>query len=264
MVYKLIYLVYVGFLLGQCILVVDDVEEDCMLLLDFLLCYGVWFYVVCDGQDGYCKVQIVWLDLILMDICMLVYDGFISVCLFKVNFCMCNILLIFFLVVVFIEEKVNGLSVGVVDYIIKFFDFEEVWLCLCVYLCLILYVDLLLIMQMFIGFVMQGGFSIFDMVLFQVVCWFMMDKLDQLLGFNVLVVVVGINVCCFFSVFKYCVGVIVFDFLCEECMKEVCCLFFESIFDIGVIVLVLGYSNMVNFFMVFCECFGMLFSQFWC
>ncbi|MRT27906.1 DNA-binding response regulator [Herbaspirillum sp. CAH-3] len=262
MVYKSIHPVYAGPLAGQRILVVDDAEEDRMLLSDFLLCHGARLYVARDGQDGYRKAQTVRPDLILMDIRMPVYDGLTSARLLKANSSTRNIPLIFLSAAAATEEKVNGLSVGAVDYITKPFDFEEVRLRLCVHLRSPVHVDLPPVTQTPVGPVPQGGSSTFDMVLFQAARRLMMDKLDQPLGLNALAAAVGTNARRLSSAFKHCAGVTVFDFLREERMKEARRLLSESTLDIGAIALALGYSNTANFSTAFRERFGMPPSQF--
>ena len=215
-----------------------------------------------DGQDGYRKAQTVRPDLILMDIRMPVYDGLTSARLLKANSCTRNIPLIFLSAAASTEEKVNGLSVGAVDYITKPFDFEEVRLRLCVHLRSTLHADLPPITQTPTGSATQGGSSTFDMVLFQAARRLMMDKLDQPLGLNALAAAVGTNARRLSSAFKHCAGVTVFDFLREERMKEARRLLSESTLDIGAIALALGYSNTANFSTAFRERFGMPPSQF--
>jgi len=123
-----------GPLYGQRVLVVDDVEEDRILLTDFLLQRGCRIYVAKDGQDGYRKAQSVQPDLILMDIRMPVCDGIAACRLLKANPGTRSIPLIFLSAAASTEEKIAGLAVGAVDYVTKPFDFEEVRLRLCVHL----------------------------------------------------------------------------------------------------------------------------------
>lgn len=259
MVYKSIHPAYAGPLAGQRILVVDDAEEDRMLLSDFLLRHGARLYVARDGQDGYRKAQTVRPDLILMDIRMPVYDGLTSCRLLKANSTTRNIPLIFLSAAASTEEKVNGLTVGAVDYITKPFDFEEVRLRLCVHLRSPVHADLPPINQ---SPGIHGGSSTFDMVLFQAARRLMLDKLDQPLGLNALAAAVGTNARRLSSAFKHCAGVTVFDFLREERMKEARRLLSESTLDIGAIALALGYSNTANFSTAFRDRFGMPPSQF--
>lgn len=261
MVYKSAHPALAGPLAGQRILVVDDAEEDRMLLSDFLLRHGARLYVARDGQDGYRKAQTVRPDLILMDIRMPVYDGLTSCRLLKANSSTRNIPLIFLSAAASTEEKVNGLSVGAVDYITKPFDFEEVRLRLCVHLRSLLHTELPPAATVG-SFGQQAGSSTFDTVLFQAARRLMLDKLDQPLSLNALASAVGTNARRLSSAFKHCAGVTVFDFLREERMKEARRLLSESTLDIGAIALALGYSNTANFSTAFRERFGMPPSQF--
>ncbi|MBG7619671.1 response regulator [Herbaspirillum sp. AP02] len=269
---------HTGPLAGQRILVVDDVEEDRMLLSDFLLRQGARLYVAHDGQDGYRKAQTVRPDLILMDIRMPVYDGLTSCRLLKANSGTRNIPLIFLSAADASEEKVTGLQAGAVDYVTKPFDFEEVRLRLCVHLRSSVHGELAgAISGVAEAPGMYGssptnatpatlGTSIsssnFDTVLFEAARRLMLEKLDQPMSLTALATAVGTNARRLSSAFKHCTGVTVFDFLREERMKEARRLLSESTLEIGAIALALGYSNTANFSTAFRDRFGMPPSHF--
>ena len=249
-----------GPLLGQRILIVDDVEEDRILLTDFLLRQGCRLYVAKDGQDGYRKAQSVQPDLILMDIRMPVCDGIAACRLLKANPGTHAIPLIFLSAAASTEEKIAGLAAGAVDYVTKPFDFEEVRLRLCVH-----------VKSNAQGRSQQeagepewpqNGASTLDVVLFQATRRLLLEALDQTLGLNELAAAVGTNARRLNAAFKHCAGVTVFDFLREERMKEARRMLSETALEIGAIAREVGYGSAANFSTAFRERFGMPPSQF--
>ncbi|WP_050465942.1 response regulator transcription factor [Herbaspirillum autotrophicum] len=249
-----------GPLYGQRVLVVDDVEEDRILLTDFLLQRGCRIYVAKDGQDGYRKAQSVQPDLILMDIRMPVCDGIAACRLLKANPGTRSIPLIFLSAAASTEEKIAGLAVGAVDYVTKPFDFEEVRLRLCVHLKS----NAQEAGQPDAGndAARNASSSTLDVVLFHATRRLLLAQLDETLSLTELALAVGTNARRLNTAFKHCAGVTVFDFLREERMKEARRMLSETSLEVGTIARELGYGSAANFSTAFRERFGMPPSQF--
>lgn len=80
-----------------------------------------------DGQFGIEKVWEYMFDFIVSDVMMFCKNGYEVCVVFKSDVCMSYILVILFIVKVEQEEKLQGLCIGVDDYLAKFFDVEELW-----------------------------------------------------------------------------------------------------------------------------------------
>lgn len=82
--------------------------------------------VAFNGQDGYHKAVLLCPDLILLDVSMPVMDGFTTCRLLKNNERTRHIPVIFLSAANEVEKRIEGLSLGAVDYIGKPFSEQEV------------------------------------------------------------------------------------------------------------------------------------------
>lgn len=107
------------------ILLIDDSVADLRVLLD-LLAARKWRTVVAfDGQDGYQKAILKQPDLILLDVRMPKMDGFATCRLLKANERTAQIPVIFLTAATEKEDRLTGLGLGAVDYIIKPYASED-------------------------------------------------------------------------------------------------------------------------------------------
>ncbi|MEG4119292.1 EAL domain-containing protein [Microcoleus sp. N9_B4] len=108
------------------ILVVDDNPNNLAVLSDYLEQVGFEVWVAEDGESALQKVEYGFPDIILLDIMMPLLDGFETCRLLKSNHATKGIPVIFMSALSETVDKVKGLSLGAVDYIIKPFQQEEI------------------------------------------------------------------------------------------------------------------------------------------
>ena len=108
------------------ILVIDDHPQDIEHLLTALCAQGAQLTVESQPRKGLQQAQVLSPDLILLDVHMPDLDGF-TVCrlLHEIPSCK-NIPVIFLTSAADISDRVSGLTLGGVDYVLKSFDTEEV------------------------------------------------------------------------------------------------------------------------------------------
>lgn len=107
------------------ILMIDDSIMDLRVLIDMLAARKWRTLVSFDGMDGYRKAQIKLPDLILLDVRMPGLDGFATLRRLKGDTRTQAIPVIFLTAAEDKADRLNGLSLGAVDYIIKPFVSEE-------------------------------------------------------------------------------------------------------------------------------------------
>lgn len=108
------------------LLIVDDSPQDISLLSDFLRNSGVRLVVAFDGREGYQKACVVGPDLILMDVRMPRTDGYAACRLLKADSKTQDIPVIFLSGCDELDERLQALHIGGVDFITKPFAAEEV------------------------------------------------------------------------------------------------------------------------------------------
>jgi signal transduction histidine kinase len=108
------------------ILVVDDTNTNLQIISDALTNAGFYVATARNGEKALQQIQDKQPDLILLDVMMPVIDGFETCKKIKANPATQDIPIIFMTGISDIETKVQGLSLGAVDYITKPFQKEEV------------------------------------------------------------------------------------------------------------------------------------------
>jgi DNA-binding response OmpR family regulator len=108
------------------ILLIDDSTVDLRVLMEMLSARRMRVYVAFNGRDGYHKADLLRPDLILLDVSMPVMDGFATCRMLKNNERTRPIPVIFLSAANEMETRVEGLSLGAVDYIGKPFGEQEV------------------------------------------------------------------------------------------------------------------------------------------
>lgn len=108
------------------VLVIDDSAEDLALLTEYLRGARLRIAVAFDGREGYQKATVMQPDLILMDVRMRRTDGFAACRLLKADPRTRDIPVIFLSGCNELDDRLQGLRLGAVDYISKPFAPEEV------------------------------------------------------------------------------------------------------------------------------------------
>lgn len=112
--------------LQRSVLIVDDSAEDLALLAEYLRHARLRIAVAFDGREGYQKASLLQPDLILMDVRMPRTDGFAACRLLKADERTRSIPVIFLSGCNELDDRLQGLRLGGVDYISKPFAPEEV------------------------------------------------------------------------------------------------------------------------------------------
>ena len=107
------------------LLLIDDSIADLRVLIHMLTAQKFRITVSFDGQDGYNKAVIKPPDLILLDVSMPQLDGFATCRLLKANELTRSVPVIFLTASNDKQERLEGLTLGAVDYIVKPFASEE-------------------------------------------------------------------------------------------------------------------------------------------
>ena len=110
------------------ILVCDDSLEEIRVLVGMLKRAQYRLSVSTNGKDACIRASVLQPDLILMDVRMPMMDGFAACRVLKAHPDTRNIPLIFLTAANEVEDRVEGLKLGGVDYIVKPADEEEVLL----------------------------------------------------------------------------------------------------------------------------------------
>ncbi|KVU11198.1 AraC family transcriptional regulator [Burkholderia ubonensis] len=108
------------------ILVVDDRPDELRFLIDILRVARCRISVAFDGLQAYNRAQAISPDLILMDVRMPRMDGFVACRLLTSAPSTQAIPIIFLTAVGDLEDRIEGLEIGAVDYIVKPFEPAEV------------------------------------------------------------------------------------------------------------------------------------------
>lgn len=108
------------------VLLIDDSTVDLRVLMELMSARQIRVNVAFNGRDGYHKAVLLQPDLILLDLTMPVMDGFATCRMLKNNERTCAIPVIFLSAASEVEKRIEGLSLGAVDYIGKPFNEQEV------------------------------------------------------------------------------------------------------------------------------------------
>ncbi len=108
------------------ILLIDDSSADLRVLLDMMDGHGLRVHVALNGQDGLMRAELVLPALILLDVNMPGMDGFATCRRLKANPRTRDIPVLFLTAATELERRLEGLSIGAVDYIAKPFSEAEV------------------------------------------------------------------------------------------------------------------------------------------
>ncbi|HDR9507437.1 DNA-binding response regulator [Burkholderia cepacia] len=108
------------------LLIVDDQPDQLRLLIDILRSTGCRISIASDGAQACERAQALMPDLILMDVRMPRMDGFTACRLLAADPLTSAIPVIFLTVAGELHERLEGLEIGGVDYVVKPFEPAEV------------------------------------------------------------------------------------------------------------------------------------------
>jgi DNA-binding response OmpR family regulator len=111
---------------GPIILVVDDDLTNLRVIFDHLTDSGFKILVAQDGESALERARYARPDLILLDVMMPKVDGFETCRRLKADEALQDIPVIFMTALTESHDKVKGFRLGVVDYITKPLQYEEV------------------------------------------------------------------------------------------------------------------------------------------
>ena len=118
------------------ILIVDDTPANIAILAEFLEDFGFDVIVAQNGKEGLQRAQFAHPDLILLDVMMPEIDGLETCRLLKTIEETADIPVIFMTALSDTKDKVAGFEVGGVDYIVKPFQIQEVFVRIKLHLAL--------------------------------------------------------------------------------------------------------------------------------
>ena len=118
------------------ILIVDDTPANIAILAEFLEDFGFDVIVAQNGREGLQRAQFAHPDLILLDVMMPEIDGLETCRLLKTTEETADIPVIFMTALSDTKDKVAGFEVGGVDYIVKPFQIQEVFVRIKLHLAL--------------------------------------------------------------------------------------------------------------------------------
>jgi DNA-binding response OmpR family regulator len=238
---------------GLRVLVVDDNADDRRLLSDCLRTNGYRVYIAEDGMDGAEKANVLLPDLILMDVRMPVCGGIAACRLLKANPRTAGIPLIFLTAADQVEDRVQGLLEGAIDYIGKPFNFDEVRLRVGIHLRVPRQTEP---PQLETG-ELPEQVSNFDQMVFRATHRLLHDDLARTPELTTLAHAVGTNTRRLNDAFRNCSGTTVFDYLREARMAQARKMLQETGLAIQVIANDLGYESQANFATAFRTRFGL-------
>jgi DNA-binding response OmpR family regulator len=111
---------------GAHILVVDDRPNELQLLIEILRASRCRISVAFDGAQAYNRAQLLVPDLILMDVRMPRMDGFTACRLLAANPATQAIPILILTGIDNLDDRIHGLELGAMDYIVKPFEPAEV------------------------------------------------------------------------------------------------------------------------------------------
>ncbi len=120
----------------HCILIVDDTPANIAILAEFLEGSGFDVIVAQSGEEGLQRARFARPDLILLDVMMPGIDGLETCRLLKTTEETANTPVIFMTALSDTKDKVDGFEMGGVDYIVKPFQIEEVFVRIKLHLAL--------------------------------------------------------------------------------------------------------------------------------
>ena len=235
------------------ILMIDDSTVDLRLLMEMMSARQMRVNVAFNGQDGYRKATLQQPDLILLDVSMPVMDGFATCRMLKSDERTRYIPVIFLSASNGVEKRIDGLSLGAVDYIVKPFSEQEVIARVEIHLHLAYQRTLSATDQGEIP--TEGNLARRDAVLIQTATGYLRQHLGLPPSPEALAKILGTNEKRLNQAFQDGFAMPVFGWLREERLRQARDLLASTETPIGDIAEYLGYSSPANFAKAFRERF---------
>ncbi len=233
------------------ILLIDDSSIDLRLLIELMSARQMKPHVAFDGQDGYHKASILQPDLILLDLTMPDMDGFATCRMLKNDPETRDIPVIFLSSSNEVEKRIEGLSLGAVDYIGKPFSEQEVFARVGIHLNLAS-------REKIPEFDSEcnAGLSKRDMILVRSATAHLRQNLSAPPSTEALARMIGTNEKRLNQAFQNGFAMPVFAWIREERLRQACELLSTSEIPISIIAEHLGFSSSSNFSKAFRERHG--------
>lgn len=238
------------------VLVVDDSELDSQLLASFLLDNGYELFVARNGLEAVEIARQVVPDIILMDVYMPRLDGYATSQVMSGIPELESIPIIFLTAAASPKEKVKGLQLGAVDYITKPYDFEEVVLRLNMRIQS-MRPDKFLFTRERESQSMEPHVERLARALFKSASSLMLADLSAELSMDELTGLLRTNSKRLNQAFLACSGMTAFEYLREMRMLEAKRLLGNTLQEINVISVKVGFKIPANFSSAFRRRFGM-------
>lgn len=233
---------------NKSILICDDSVEEIRVLVSMLKSADYRLIISSNGKDACNRAAALSPDLILLDVRMPVMDGFATCRLLKAHADTWDIPVIFLTAANELEDRIEGLRIGAVDYIVKPTDVEEVLLRIGIHL------RNRNIHRQVTEAVSDA--SIQDAAIIEAACRVLESDLNQVPNLDQLAEMVGTHRHRLSGAFKSVFGATVYAWLRERRMSQACQWLETSQMSMQSIAEELGFSTSGNFSTAFKERFG--------
>jgi len=240
------------------LLVVDDRIVELRLLLEMIQHMGYRISVAFNGQQAYQRAQALLPDLILMDVQMPDLNGISACRMIRNNPATKHIPVIFLSAAGELENRLEGLSSGGVDYITKPYSPEEVIARISVHLRHLQSTDTTTGAEL----VHSNGVLQHDQTLVNAVCACLRDRLATPLSTEQLAKIFNTNEKRLSRAFRNILGTTVSEFVRRERLEQAERMLKETALSVTQIAEELGYSSSANFATAFKSHFGETPSKF--
>ncbi|TEA72650.1 response regulator transcription factor [Pollutimonas harenae] len=240
------------------VLVVDDNAAKLHSLIDALRRYPCRVTVAGDGVQGYAQAVSMVPDIILMEASIPRRDGVTTTRLLKANPDTAHIPVIFLTAAASLEERLNGLRAGAVDYLLKPVQVEEVIEKLRIHLALRKSLPspaLATIVAEAQNFSKAGQRMDSAQVLQRAAASIIQERLTEPPRISELAAQLAVSERRIMAAFKSSVGMSVFEYIRRERMRKAARLLIQTDLSMLDIVAEVGYSSAANF--------STAFRQFW-
>lgn len=234
------------------LLIIDDSLVDLRLIMDMMVMRQIGLSVATDGKKGYYQALMLKPSLILLDVRMPGMDGFATCRMLKANPTTQLIPVIFLTAANDLDERLEGFSLGAVDFIGKPFYEAEVLARIGVHLNLMPKRTV----QPTVNEVQVPPDTKFDEVLFKAAQTTLREQIGHPPSLEALAQLLGSNRRQINEAFQACCGQPVFGWLREERLRQAHHLICRTDTPISLIGEHLGYSSPANFARAFRERFG--------
>lgn len=233
--------------MNKSILICDDSIEEIRVLVSMLRSANYRLIISSNGRDACSRASALRPDLILLDVRMPMMDGFATCRVLKAHADTREMPVIFLTAANEIEDRLEGLRIGAVDYIVKPAEVEEVLLRIAIHIRQVGQdSDLPPVREI------QGSNS----ALIEATCKILEGDLSRSLSIDDLAHMVGTHRYRLSTAFKEAFGSTVYAWLRERRMKQACTWLGSTSMSMQSIAEELGFTTSGNFSTAFKERYG--------